>query len=93
MTVCLSTLIVNIAAYLVGIFNILQPYIANQIYLNLSYKFQLQVLAQFLKNVHGNVDMDLEDGDEDYTKSFYFSTSAVILSDLRTNILGASEKL
>ena len=48
--------------------------------------------AQFSKNGINNVDMDLEE-DETYTRSFNFSTSAVIVTDLHAHILDACEKL
>jgi hypothetical protein len=92
-TVSPSSLIVDIAAYLQNNFANIQAYISNQLNLNDPYKFQMQVNAQFSKNGTKNVDLDLENEDEGYTRTFYMSTSAVILGDLQTDILDSCEKL
>ena len=80
-------LIVHILTYLMANMFIIEDFIRRHVDLSLPYKFQMQISAQFSTAHIAN------NANENDIRSFYFSSSAVVLNDLHFNINQTCEKL
>ena len=85
-----ATLILNLAAFFMSMFNRLEEFISESINLNMDYKVCLVAEAQFSVRAN-NVDLDLEE--ERRIRSFMFSTNYKVLTTLRESLVDACESL